>query len=117
MIGGVVFQGAPGVWLGSAKVAAVGVAVSKWHTMHGLALNVAPNMEDYNRIVACGLEGKGVTSLVASVPGLQASPALMAEVKARTAKWFENVFNMDLAPASFPSLALPPVPYFPLERK
>jgi lipoyl(octanoyl) transferase len=60
---------ATGVWIDrgdhgpSAKVCAMGVRVRKWISMHGLALNVDPNMSHFDLIVPCGLAGRGVTSL------------------------------------------------------
>ncbi len=58
-----------GLWVstekGSSKIAAIGVRVSKWVTKYGIAFNLAPNLEYYNGIIPCGIEGKGVTSLKA----------------------------------------------------
>lgn len=57
---------ATGVWVGEApgsKIAAMGVRVRKWVSMHGLALNVRTNLEHFGLIVPCGLAGRGVTSL------------------------------------------------------
>ena len=59
---------ATGVWTDRngaphAKIAAMGVRVRRWVSMHGLALNVATNLEHFNLIVPCGLHGRPVTSL------------------------------------------------------
>lgn len=60
---------ATGVWIErgegqpSAKICAMGVRVRKWISMHGLALNVDPNMSHFDLIVPCGLAGRGVTSI------------------------------------------------------
>ena len=55
--------GLTGVWVGDEKIAAIGVKISYWVTMHGFSLNVAPNLTEYNAIIPCGIEGKQVTSL------------------------------------------------------
>src|SRR5690606_35011474 len=46
-----------------AKIAAMGVRVRRWVTMHGLALNVDPDMRHFQLIVPCGLAGRPVTSM------------------------------------------------------
>lgn len=52
-----------GIWVGNAKLAAIGIRVSRQVTMHGCALNVAPELEAYQGIVPCGLRDATVTSL------------------------------------------------------
>ncbi|GBD12663.1 Octanoyltransferase [bacterium HR24] len=67
-------EGLTGVWLGGEKVAAIGVKVSRWCTMHGLSLNVAVDAGWYRPIVPCGIVGRGVTSLhrhLQPCPGLE----------------------------------------------
>ncbi|MBC7794475.1 MAG: lipoyl(octanoyl) transferase LipB [Clostridia bacterium] len=54
---------ARGVYIGNDKIAAIGLKVSRWTTMHGFAFNVATNLGHFDTIVACGLENRGVTSL------------------------------------------------------
>ena len=46
-----------------AKIAAIGVRIRRWVTYHGVALDVAPNLDHDRGIVACGFRGYGVTSL------------------------------------------------------
>ena len=64
---------ATGVWLhrqrsdGGAKIAAMGVRVSRWISMHGLALNVDPNLAHFDFIVPCGLTNRPVTSMAAEL--------------------------------------------------
>ena len=60
--------GMTGVWVDAEsenprKICAMGVRTSRWVTMHGLALNVNPNLDYFGYIVPCGLTGKPVTSL------------------------------------------------------
>jgi len=52
-----------------AKIAAMGVRVRKWVSMHGLSLNVDPNMAHFGLIVPCGLIGRPVTSLKLELKG------------------------------------------------
>jgi lipoyl(octanoyl) transferase len=56
--------GVTGVWVGEAKIAAIGVHISRWVTSHGFALNVATNLDYFRYIIPCGLT-KPVTSMLA----------------------------------------------------
>lgn len=88
---------ATGVWVGPAplrKICALGVRASRYVTMHGLALNVAPDLAHFNLIVPCGLAGRPVTSmereLGASCPGIAQVKQTLAEhaqVLARPCEW------------------------------
>lgn len=60
-----------GVFVGNAKITALGLAVKRGITMHGFAFNVNTKLEDYNVIVPCGLTDKGVTSLEKELGSLQ----------------------------------------------
>jgi lipoyl(octanoyl) transferase len=46
------------------KVAAIGVRVKKWIAYHGFAINVNNNLEQYKKIIPCGIIDKGVTNLI-----------------------------------------------------
>ena len=46
------------------KVAAIGVRVKKWIAYHGLAININNNLEQYKKIIPCGIADKGVTNLI-----------------------------------------------------
>jgi lipoyl(octanoyl) transferase len=60
-------DGRIGIWVGDgpneAKIGALGVRVKRWVTLHGFALNVAPDLLHFNGIVPCGIADYGVTSL------------------------------------------------------
>ena len=86
-------DGRVGIWVvggnGSEdKIAAIGVRVRRWVTFHGVALNVAPNLDHFGGIVPCGVRGHGVTSLAGL--GIGAS---MADVDAALRAEFENAFG------------------------
>ena len=55
--------GAPGVWVGEQKVAAVGLHFSRGVSMHGLALNLSPDLTPYSWISPCGFDSSCVTSV------------------------------------------------------
>lgn len=55
--------GYPGVWTARGKLGALGIAVRRWVTMHGVALNVSPDMDHFSYLVPCGLPAARVTSL------------------------------------------------------
>ena len=60
-------EGRIGIWVGDgpgeAKIGALGVRVKRWVTLHGFALNVAPDLSHFSGIVPCGIAEFGVTSL------------------------------------------------------
>ena len=56
-------DGLTGVWVGDEKIAALGVRISRWVTMHGFALNVNPDLSFYDGIIPCGIFDVGVTSM------------------------------------------------------
>ena len=83
----------PGVWVGEeapAKIAAIGVHLSRWVSTHGWALNVATDLKYFQYIVPCGLQ-KPVTSMAAL--GVRAE---MAPVKDSLARQFAQIFDFEL---------------------
>lgn len=82
--------GYAGVWVGEDKLCAIGVAVKEEVSLHGFALNVSTDLNDFSVIIPCGLKGKGVTSL----ERLLGRRVPMAEVKARVVAAFAEVFGM-----------------------
>ena len=59
--------GKTGIWLGPRKIAAIGVAVKKWTTYHGFALNVNTDLTPFSGIVPCGITDGTVTSMQAEL--------------------------------------------------
>jgi lipoate-protein ligase B len=55
--------GTPGVWVGARKIASVGIAIRRWCTWHGFALNVSGDLAPFRAITPCGLTGVEMTSL------------------------------------------------------
>ena len=52
-----------GVWVGGKKIASIGVAVKKWISFHGAAININTELSEFERINPCGLESSVMTSL------------------------------------------------------
>lgn len=86
-------RGYPGVWVGEAKIAAIGVAVKRKVTMHGFALNVAPNLDHFAVINPCGL-GKPV----ASMAGILGRAVSVAEVQPVVARRLGQALGLALEP-------------------
>ena len=83
--------GFTGVWLEGRKVAAIGIKVSRWITMHGFALNVCPDLSGFDRIVPCGITDKPVGSLSEFIPGIN-----LERVRQDIAAAFAEVFDVQL---------------------
>lgn len=83
--------GLTGVWVEGRKVAAIGIKVSRWITMHGFALNVAPDLSGFEKIVPCGIRDKPVGSLAQFIPEIQ-----MDLVRQQVAATFAEVFHLKL---------------------
>ena len=77
-----------GVWVGEEKICAIGIKVSRWITMHGIALNVNTELEYFDKIIPCGIFHKGVTSIKKELN----READMNEVKKLILKNFDAVF-------------------------
>ena len=82
-------NGLTGVWVGEAKLGAIGVRISRWITSHGFAFNVSPDLSRFEMIVPCGIVDKGVTSLSA----LLEQELVPADVEAAVVTSFSEVFD------------------------
>jgi lipoyl(octanoyl) transferase len=56
-------EGLTGVWVGSRKIASIGVAIRRWVTWHGFALNIGADLAGFGAITPCGIEGVVMTSV------------------------------------------------------
>tara|TARA_Y100000748_G_scaffold154140_1_gene128894 strand:- start:908 stop:1549 length:642 start_codon:yes stop_codon:yes gene_type:complete len=81
-------KGLTGVWVGEEKIAAQGVRISRWVTMHGFSLNVNPDLSFYDGIIPCGIFDHGITSM----EELLGSTQDMDDVKAMVVEKFNNLF-------------------------
>jgi len=59
----------PGVWAAGGKIASVGVFISRWVSMHGIAINIVPDLSHFDLIRACGLPDVRMTSLACEHDG------------------------------------------------
>lgn len=80
-----------GVWIEDRKIAAIGIKVSRWITMHGFAFNVNTDLSLFQGIIPCGITDKSVTSLSKE---LGYDPD-MNEVKEKLVNNFKRIFNYD----------------------
>lgn len=82
--------GAPGVWVGREKIAALGFHISRRVSTHGFALNLDPDLSNFDTIIPCGLRDRGITSmrvLGAQVPSMEKAAAGIAGQVAKAFGW------------------------------
>ena len=82
-----------GVWVGNSKIAAIGIKVRRWVSMHGIALNCNPDMTPFQMIIPCGIQGHGVTSISLEL----GTDVTIEDAKPHVADSFRQVFNLALS--------------------
>ena len=91
-----------GVWVGNEKICAIGIKISRWITMHGLAFNVNTDLDYFGNIIPCGIFHKGVTSMK-KILGRKSD---LNEVTEKLLQNFIQVFNLSgVTPIDFDYLS------------
>lgn len=83
-----------GVWLEGVKIAAIGIKVRRWITMHGFAVNVCPDLEGFKYIVPCGISDKPVGSMAQFLGEID-----LESVRKEIAIAFAEVFRVEMVTA------------------
>lgn len=84
-------EGRTGIWIEGKKLASIGVAVRRWVSWHGFALNVGADLSGFETIVPCGLEGVEMTSL----EKISGRKIALEEVHEQIIRSFAQVFNSE----------------------
>jgi lipoate-protein ligase B len=82
----------PGIWVQQAEIAALGLRIRNWVTMHGLALNVNIDLEHFSLINPCGFSDRKATSMSKLLSG----KVPMEEVRIKMLTHFSEVFDMQI---------------------
>jgi lipoyl(octanoyl) transferase len=81
-------EGLTGVWAGDSKIGSIGVHVSRGVTTHGFAVNVDGDLQPFEWIVPCGIEGARMTSVLKETGRTEAMPCFRKRVAWRFAEAF-----------------------------
>jgi len=87
-------DGLTGVWVKNSKIAAIGIKISRWVTMHGVSVNVHPDLRYFSNIVPCGISDpdKSVGSICQYIPNIS-----MEEVSDVLLASFQNEFQIEFS--------------------
>tara|TARA_B100000579_G_C22559788_1_gene723808 strand:+ start:140 stop:778 length:639 start_codon:yes stop_codon:yes gene_type:complete len=83
-------KGLTGIWVKDKKIAALGVRISRWVTMHGFSLNINPDLSYYEGIVPCGITDFGVTSMAEI---LEKKCPKISDIKLTIIDYFSSQFS------------------------
>ena len=86
----------PGVWINNEEIAAIGLSIKRWITMHGFALNVNPELKHFSLIKPCGLSDRKATS----ISSILSREIPMEEVIDRLITHFSSVFDAEMKQGS-----------------
>ncbi|WP_035799380.1 lipoyl(octanoyl) transferase LipB [Crocosphaera chwakensis] len=81
--------GLTGVWVNNYKVAAIGIKVKRWVTMHGFSINICPDLKGFDKIIPCGIEDKPVGTLQQFLPEIT-----LEEIRQKVTEKFAQVFQL-----------------------
>jgi len=93
-------EGLNGAWIGDRKLGSVGVRISRWVTMHGVALNVSTDLSYFRHIVPCGIANCEMTSLSRELGHPVALPAIEDAFAKHFARIFDSQLTDDIVGAS-----------------
>jgi lipoyl synthase len=109
-IDGRVALGEPGVWVGERKIASIGMAVRQWVVLHGMALNVDPDLSYFGYINPCGHAGMPITSMAREL----GEPPDQAAVAGAFAGHFATAFGRSALPGYTGRVEPPAIPEIPV---
>jgi lipoyl(octanoyl) transferase len=101
-------DGLTGVWVGERKIGSIGVHVSRGVTTHGFAVNVENDLQPFEWVVPCGLDGVRMTSVAREVAA--PAPGLLPDFREAVARRFAEAFSRRMSTAAATELEPPRVP-------
>ena len=88
-------EGEPGLWVNGSKIASFGIAVKKWVSSHGIALNVNNDLKTFDMIVPCGKPTESVTSMAQELGGEVDMPGVVSRFVENFCRQFDYVVSSE----------------------